>query len=53
MYTNATQKVIEKLGGKATIYVDDTTILIEGDSIQELVDKVKTKYCFPQLSIKI
>lgn len=42
IYTNATQKLIENLGSKATIYVDDTTILIEGNSVLDLVDKVKT-----------
>lgn len=36
IYTNATQTVIER---KAIIYVGDTTILIEGDSKQELIDK--------------
>lgn len=42
IYTNATQRVIEQLGGSAIIYVDDTTILLEGDSKQDLETKAKT-----------
>lgn len=42
IYTNATQKVVQNVGGKAVIHVDDTTILLEGNSQQDIETKART-----------
>jgi len=41
IYTNAIQKIVERMKGKVVVYVDDTNLIIEGESIEKIVQRAE------------
>jgi len=44
IYTNAKETIVKEMGGKAVIYEDDTNIVVEGDTIEQVMEKAEKKF---------